>query len=149
MRSGVRCSNGFTGAERRQRWIAAVGAPDANPYSRAMMTHRSLQPVNYQRTLVRAWLSEIGDVDEKFEELDVNGDGLVTQSELTEGGVDAATAAALIAISDADGESVLGSWVGARRLVPPFLIPHRAPRGFTQDPSTDYYAASQRWSRAS
>ena len=95
------------------------------------------------RKLVRAWLSKIGDVDAKFEELDVNGDGLVTQSELTEGGVDAATAAALIAISDADGESVLGSWVGARRLVPPFLIPHRAPHGFTQDPSTDYYAAPQ------
>ena len=41
------------------------------------------------------------------------------------------------------GESVLGSWVGARRLVPPFLIPHRTPHGFTQDPSTDYYAALQ------
>ena len=126
-----------------------MGAPDANPYSRAMMTNRSLQPAEYQRTLVRAWLSDgdergiIGDVDEKFEELDVNGDGLVTQSELTEGGVDAVTAAALIALSDADGESVLGSWVGARRLVPPFLIPHRAPRDFTQDPSTDYYAAPQ------
>ena len=36
------------------------------------------------------------------------------------------------------GESVLGSWVGARRLDPPFLIPHRAPHGFTQYPSTDY-----------
>ena len=34
--------------------------------------------------------------------------------------------------------SVLGSWAGARRLsYPPFIIPHRAPRGFTQDPSTD------------
>ena len=41
------------------------------------------------------------------------------------------------------GESVLGSWVDARRLVPHFLIPHRAPHGFTQDPSTDFYAASQ------
>ena len=107
MRSGVRCSNGFTGAERRQRWIAAVAAPHANPYSRAMMTNRSLQPAEYQRTLVRAWLSKMkmSAVDEKFEELDVNGDGLVTQSELTEGGVDAVTAAALIAMSDTDGES--------------------------------------------
>ena len=31
---------------------------------------------------------------------------------------------------------VLGSWVGARHRLPPFLIPTRAPRGFTQDPST-------------
>ena len=38
---------------------------------------------------------------------------------------------------------VPGSWVGARRLVPPFLIPHCAPHGFTQDPSTDYSAAPQ------
>ena len=55
----------------------------------------------------------------------------------------------LFALAQIAGESVLGSWVGARRLALPFLIPHRAPRGFTQDPSTDYYAASQRWSRAS
>ena len=29
------------------------------------------------------------------------------------------------------GEPVLASWVGARRLAPPFLIPHRVPHGFT------------------
>ena len=32
---------------------------------------------------------------------------------------------------------VLGSWVGARHRLPPFLIPTRAPHGFTQDPSTE------------
>ena len=34
------------------------------------------------------------------------------------------------------GTSVLGSRVGARRPLPPFLIPQRVPHGFTQDPST-------------
>ena len=30
-------------------------------------------------------------------------------------------------------QSVLGSWEGVRRLLPPLLIPSRAPHGFTQD----------------
>ena len=38
---------------------------------------------------------------------------------------------------DARRRSVLGSWVGVWRLFPPFFIPNRIPRGFTQDASTD------------
>ena len=42
-----------------------------------------------------------------------------------------------IADAGADDRLVLGSWVGVRRLLPPFLIPHRVPIGSTQAPSTD------------
>ena len=61
------------------------------------------------RKLVRAWLSKIGDVDAKFEELDVNGDGLVTQSELTEVGVETISCLFFVALTT--------------RLVSTFLMP--------------------------